>query len=126
MHGPYCNLLRQELRQRSLAFAKARGLTHVVSYGEHPIVVYEASPEQRRHGNFMDRAPRKSRAEQVPPLQEFRSFVAQRHQWIDAHGAARRDVACGECDEREECGDRCEVERVGGGDAVEQRAEKAR
>src|SRR5580704_6461275 len=65
-------------------------------------------------------------AEQAPPpTNAFPSFVAQRHQWIDAHGATRRDVARSQCYAPEQCGDRGEVERVGRTDAVEQRAEKA-
>jgi hypothetical protein len=50
--GPYCSLLRHELRLRNLAFAKAHNLAHALSYGEQPVVVYEPHPEQLRHGNF--------------------------------------------------------------------------
>lgn len=50
--GPYCSLLRQELRLRNLAFAKAHNLAHALSYGEQSVVVYEPSEEQSRHGNF--------------------------------------------------------------------------
>jgi len=50
--GPYCSLLRHELRLRNLAFAKAHNLAHTLSYGEQSVVVYEPSEEQSRHGNF--------------------------------------------------------------------------
>jgi hypothetical protein len=54
LEGSYCGLLRHELRLRNLAFAKQRDLAHVESYGEQPVVIYEALPYQRRHGNFID------------------------------------------------------------------------
>jgi hypothetical protein len=50
--GPYCSLLRHELRLRNLAFAKAHNLAHALSYGEQSVVVYEPCDEQSRHGNF--------------------------------------------------------------------------
>ena len=50
--GSHCSLLRNELRLRNLAFAKAHNLAHVLSDGEPSIVVYEPSEEQSRHGNF--------------------------------------------------------------------------
>ena len=52
--GSYCSVLRHELRLRNLAFAKRRNLAHAVSYGEHPVVIYEALPHLRRHGNFIN------------------------------------------------------------------------
>ena len=52
--GSYCSLLRHELRLRNLVFAKSRNLAHVVSYGEQPVVIYEALRDSGRHGNFMD------------------------------------------------------------------------
>jgi hypothetical protein len=50
--GPYCSLLRHELRLRNLAFAKAHNLAHALSYGEQSVVVYAPSHEQSHHGNF--------------------------------------------------------------------------
>ena len=50
--GPYCCLLRQELRLRNVAFAKAHNLAHALSYGEQPVVVYEPCEEKSSHGNF--------------------------------------------------------------------------
>jgi hypothetical protein len=50
--GPYCSLLRHELRRRNLAFAKAHNLAHALSYGDQPVVVYAPSHELSRHGNF--------------------------------------------------------------------------
>jgi hypothetical protein len=44
--------LRQELNTRNLGFARSRKLSHVCSYGENAIVVYE--PGNRTHGNFLD------------------------------------------------------------------------
>jgi len=54
LEGSYCGLLRHELRLRNLAFARQRDLAHAVSYGEQPVVIYEAVPHPRRHGNFID------------------------------------------------------------------------
>src|SRR5215469_7141852 len=50
--GPYCSLLRHELRRRNMAFAKAHNLAHALSYGEQAVVVYAPSHELSRHGNF--------------------------------------------------------------------------
>jgi len=45
--------LRRELCTRNLAFAQAQGLSHVLSYGEMPVIVY--SPDGgSRHGNFFN------------------------------------------------------------------------
>jgi hypothetical protein len=54
LNGSYSSLLRHELRERNIAFGKTRNLAHVLSYGERPVVVYEAVPLQSRHGNFLD------------------------------------------------------------------------
>ena len=54
LEGSYCGRLRHEVRLRNLAFARQRNLAHVVSYGEQPVVIYEAAPHERRHGNFID------------------------------------------------------------------------
>src|SRR5580704_18608314 len=47
------------------------------------------------------------------------SFVAQRHHGIDTHGAARRDAAGGQRDQRQDKGYADEGERIGGAHAVE-------
>jgi hypothetical protein len=39
---------------RNAAYATAKELPHVLSYGESPVVVYEPFPEGTRHGNFLD------------------------------------------------------------------------
>jgi hypothetical protein len=39
---------------RNIAFAKARNLAHVLSYGEQPVVVYEPVSQHSCHGNFLD------------------------------------------------------------------------
>lgn len=54
LEGSYCGLLRHELRLRNLAFARQRDLAHVLSYGDPPVIIYEALPDQHRHGNFID------------------------------------------------------------------------
>ena len=46
--------LRRELCTRNLAFAQSRGLDHVCSYGETPVVVYAPEASGERHGNFFD------------------------------------------------------------------------
>jgi Restriction Endonuclease associating with ARP len=47
-------LLRQELSSRNAAYARARELPHVCSYGEVPVVVYEPCSGSESHGNFLD------------------------------------------------------------------------
>ena len=47
----YASLLRQELRERNIAFAAKHGLAHQLSYGEAPVVCYE--PCDNGHGNFL-------------------------------------------------------------------------
>jgi hypothetical protein len=44
--------LRQELNAQNVEYARSRGLSHVSSYGENAVVVYE--PRNRSHGNFLD------------------------------------------------------------------------
>ncbi len=44
--------LRRELCARNLALAQTNRLTHVLSYGEMPVIVY--CPETTHHGNFFD------------------------------------------------------------------------
>ncbi|HLJ85315.1 MAG TPA: hypothetical protein VKZ53_00745 [Candidatus Angelobacter sp.] len=46
-------LLRQELSARNAAYATLNQLSHVVSYGESPVVVYEQSDCGLKHGNFI-------------------------------------------------------------------------
>ena len=50
----YAALLRQELCARNAAYALARQLPHVTSYGEMPVIVYEPFPGAIGHGNFLD------------------------------------------------------------------------
>jgi hypothetical protein len=47
----FASLLRQELRQRNVAFAQKHRLAHQLSYGEAPVVCYE--PDGGAHGNFL-------------------------------------------------------------------------
>ncbi len=53
-------------------------------------------------------------------------FVAQRDHRIDAHGAASRNAARGDGDQRERDRDGGKGERVGGADVKEQAADEAR
>ena len=53
MPSGYAALLRRELSLRNAAYASARGLSCVLSYGEMPVVVYRPSVAKRRHGNFL-------------------------------------------------------------------------
>jgi len=46
--------LRRELCARNLAFARTKQLTHVLSYGEMPVIVYSPEAAGTRHGNFFD------------------------------------------------------------------------
>jgi hypothetical protein len=50
---PCAALLRRELIARNASYAEVRQLTHVTSYGEMPVVVYQASPCGNEHGNFI-------------------------------------------------------------------------
>lgn len=50
----YGALLRQELCARNAAYAHARQVPHVTSYGEMPVIVYEPFSGGLRHGNFLD------------------------------------------------------------------------
>ena len=49
----YAALLRQELSARNASYAALEQVPHVTSYGEMPVVVYQASPCGRGHGNFI-------------------------------------------------------------------------
>lgn len=51
-------LLRRELCERNRRYAAAHHYPFVESYGEDPVVVYEADPEQTQHGNFLDQTYR--------------------------------------------------------------------
>lgn len=46
--------LRRELCTRNLAFAQTKRLTHALSYGEMPVIVYCPEAAGSRHGNFFD------------------------------------------------------------------------
>src|SRR6185437_11521589 len=64
-----------------------------------------------------------------PPGQRdmsYKSFVPQRDDGIDFHGAARGDVAGGDGDEHQDDGDACEGEWVVGCDAEKLRGHEAR
>ena len=49
----YVSALRQELIARNRSYAALNLLPHVTSYGEVPVVIYQASPCGKKHGNFI-------------------------------------------------------------------------
>ena len=49
----YAILLRRELCARNASYAALHQLSHVTSYGEVPVVVYQPSPCGTQHGNFI-------------------------------------------------------------------------
>lgn len=49
----YATRLRQELCSRNASYAAMHQLPHVTSYGEMPVVIYQASACGTKHGNFI-------------------------------------------------------------------------
>ena len=49
----YATLLRRELCSRNASYAALHQLSHVTSYGEVPVVIYQPSPCGTQHGNFI-------------------------------------------------------------------------
>jgi hypothetical protein len=49
----YATLLRRERCARNASYAALHQLSHVTSYGEVPVVVYQPSPCGTQHGNFV-------------------------------------------------------------------------
>ena len=49
----YATLLRRELCARNASYAALHQLSHLTSYGEVPVVVYQPSPCGTQHGNFI-------------------------------------------------------------------------
>ena len=49
----YAALLRRELSARNASYAALEQVPHVTSYGEMPVVVYQASSCGKEHGNFI-------------------------------------------------------------------------
>ena len=49
----YASMLRRELCARNVSYAALEQVPHVTSYGEVPVVVYQASPCGKKHGNFI-------------------------------------------------------------------------
>lgn len=50
----YASELRRELCARNAAFAQNKSLSHVLSYGAAPVIVYAPEAGGKRHGNFLD------------------------------------------------------------------------
>jgi hypothetical protein len=49
----YAGLLRRELCARNASYATLEQVPHVTSYGEMPVVVYQAASCGKKHGNFI-------------------------------------------------------------------------
>jgi hypothetical protein len=49
----YATMLRRELCARNASYALLEQVPHVTSYREIPVVVYQASPCGKKHGNFI-------------------------------------------------------------------------
>src|SRR5437588_5141586 len=49
----FANQLRRQLCARNQAFAGQQSLSHVLSYGALPVIVYAPETDGRRHGNFI-------------------------------------------------------------------------
>ena len=52
----YVSELRRELCARNATFAQNNSLSHVLSYGAAPVIVYAPDVDSKRHGNFLDSA----------------------------------------------------------------------
>lgn len=50
----YASGVRRELCARNAAFAQNKSLSHVLSYGAVPVIVYAPEADGKRHGNFLD------------------------------------------------------------------------
>ena len=87
---PYASLLRSELCARNASYAAHEQLSHVTSYGATPVVVYQASPCGKKHGNFISASYR---------------AILRRPQWrrrLDkVHSQADRSLPKGDCVWRE-------------------------
>ena len=53
-HSPKVVSAISESCARNRAFAQAKRLAHVLSYGELPVIVYAPEAAGNRHGNFFD------------------------------------------------------------------------
>jgi len=49
----FATILRRELCARNASYAALEHVPHVTSYGEMPVMVYQASPCGKKHGNFI-------------------------------------------------------------------------
>jgi hypothetical protein len=49
----YAAMLRRELCARNVSYATLGQVPYVTSYGEVPVVAYQASPCGKKHGNFI-------------------------------------------------------------------------
>jgi hypothetical protein len=77
----YAALLRQELSSRNAVYASKLGLLHATTYGDLPVIVYNSSAGERKHGNFFDAS--------------YRSILRTpgwRHRLEKVHTAERRSL----------------------------------
>lgn len=49
----FATILRRELNARNASYAALEQVPYVTSYGEMPVMVYQASPCGKKHGNFI-------------------------------------------------------------------------
>jgi hypothetical protein len=82
----YAALLRQELSARNASYAALETLPHVTSYGEMPVVVYQASPRGEKHGNFISAS-----------YQALLRRPAWRKRLDKVHSSARRALPKSDC-----------------------------
>jgi hypothetical protein len=95
----YATLLRRELCARNASYAVLHQLSHVTSYGEVPVVVYQPSPCGTQHGNFIPasyraiqrRPPWKRRFEKVHS-QAGRAFPKTDCAWKELDSSMSSDA----------------------------------
>jgi hypothetical protein len=71
-------MLRRELCARNTSYAVLERVPHVTSYGEMPVVVYQASPCGKKHGNFISAS-----YQAVTRRAEWKKRLAKVHSYAD-------------------------------------------
>lgn len=94
----YVSQLRHELNERNYRWAKRHALSHALTYGHPPCVIY-APDEHGRHGNFLDasyremlRNPAWERRMQKVFTQGRRSLPAAERRWRELDSAHSSDA----------------------------------
>jgi hypothetical protein len=79
MRSHFAASLRLELKALNESFASAHQLTHVLSYGEAPVIVYAPDADGKRHGNFIaaSYAAIQKRAEWARRLQKVHTHTGR-------------------------------------------------